>query len=416
MINILKMFKMNTEEVDVIKYEVRNINFIFPLISIIFSILILTFTILYYFEKTNFETIRASNSNIKNLTSDKGSFLNNDNLLVKFMDINKLDSINLNSRNLKSTKGVTNDFYNMEQNDQILQSSKMTVLNPINANLVEYQNIAYNFKTYSPKSYGYISMSFKCDELKPCSSVLNNDGKSIFIGNKSQIYHFINKVPPCPLFDTISDQTINSDCTSSCQSQCEVMFNNCDGFLGENIFGVNELNNLKIIDNDTTKLSKVVTVFKKDNITLDMELQSYNPSNSPCFIFTDSLSTNIDTDILKDTYSELIFKIYFNQVFLVKPYIDVYFVSYNSKTSLKNKNTSKEWKEKFGNSGLDPTTFCIYKNLDSILYDDDVFTGDSRINFSIGVQEITNEYFKVVISNNYGFKFSNSFTFRYLIY
>ena len=57
MINILKMFKMNTDEVDIIKYETRNINFIFPLISIILSILILTFTILYYFEKANFETI-----------------------------------------------------------------------------------------------------------------------------------------------------------------------------------------------------------------------------------------------------------------------------------------------------------------------------------------------------------------------
>lgn len=398
---------MDTDE-DTVIIKIRNISFIFPLISFILSITILIISILYYNEKTNYKTIKAKNADIQNLKTINGDIYNNiqsSNIYSQNIFSNEVNTDTINTNQSE----FINIFINSNNSDKI-KTNDLNVTNYVDERLVTYENIYKNIKTYNPKQFGYVSMSYKCNESNLCQSQFDPDGKMIYLSNNSQFYHFRNKIPNCVLFDSISDQIIDSSCSSKCSEKCEIMYNDCYSFANQS-----DLSSLKIIES-ATKLSKIVPIYQKNTNNIDVELQSYNPSNSPCFIFTDNTSKDINTNIINDTYSELIIKIFFNNNYGIQPYVDAYLTSYNSKTSLKNKKTNKEWKKEYGNDGANPDTFCLYKNLNSFLYEDDIFTGDSRINFGISVQEVTNEYFKIVISNNYGFKFSNSFTFTYLIY
>lgn len=392
----------NNEDQDIITYETRNVSFIFPLIIIILSILVLVFSILYYFEKNNYDSIKTKNAEIENMISKTG--ISNKNTISKNILVNDIISDEINSENISYDILST---LNLNTNDSI-KTKNLNITNDINQNEITFENLIDNIKSYNPKKFGYITMSFKCNDDYTCQSVFNPDVKMIYLGNKSQLYHFRNKIPPCVLFDSISDQTIDNRCSSACSERCTIMYNECFSFINEN-----DLKPLKVVDDIEKKFSKIVYGYKKETLSVDIELQSYNPSNSPCFIFTDNTSKEIGKDTVSDSYSELIFKIYFDSDYDYPPYVHAYFTAYNSKTSLQDKKTNKEWKE---NYSTDPQTFCVSSNLNSFLYENDIFTGDSRINFGIVVNEVTTEYFVIVISNNYGFKFSNSFTFTYLIY
>jgi len=397
---------MDNEDKDIITYETRNISFVFPLISIILSILVLTFSILYYFERNDYKNIKATDADINNMIIQTG--VSNKDIISNNIIIKNIISNEFNSENIKYKDLSTININTTSNNGNTIKIKNLNITNGINQNEITFENLIDNIKFYNPKKYGYVCMSFKCNDNYNCQSVFNPDVRMIYIGNKSQLYHFRNKIPPCVLFDSISDQTIDNRCSSMCSDRCSLMYNECFSFINEN-----DLKILKIIDDPKTNFSKIVYGYKKDTLSVDIELQSYNPSNSPCFIFTDNTSKQINEDIISDTYSELILKIYFDNEYEYIPYVNAYFTAYNSKTSLKDKKTNKEWKADF--SG-DPQSFCVSANLNSFLYEDDIFTGDSRINFSIVVNEVTTKYFIIVISNNYGFKFSNSFTFTYLIY
>ena len=321
--------------------------------------------------------------------------------------INSLDSefLNINQLNI-------DNFYNNSNSVQFLKSKSNDISNLfINENNIEQLinpvlKIENNFTNY-PNSFGFISFRYSCEPYVngnwPCQSqnytVDANNNQIIYLNGQSQYYHFRNKYPPCPLFDSISDQIVNPNCTSKCNLNCPLMVETSNAYA--------DYNTLKDLPNK-------VSINVKNSLNLDSEIQFKNFNSQNCFVFGNQVSSS---DIKSDDYCEIEHTVYFTTSFNNIPFVDVSISTASGISNIKDKITSNEWRSKYQSTiETNNFLFCFYNNLPSILYPDDVISGTTRMNVAVGVTEVTNTYFKFIVSTNYGYKLSNGYTVNYYVF
>jgi len=380
--------------------EKRNINISFSIILFFLSIACLVFSILYYNLKYNqliVNSVDSKDFTIKNFSGfnfNKISKFSSDSVSIENAEFDSLENDKTFVTNLISTQTDV-DTMTIYENDI---SSKVRFNTQ---ELFEYVNY--------PAQFGFIAFKFNCivydSNSFPCQ-ISNyftkpNVNQQIYLNNQSQLYHFKNKVPPCVLWDTISDQLVDSNCTSKCESVCQVMKDNCESF------ATNET--LKNITTDT------VSVYKKSSPEiLDMTVSLSNFSSNNCFLFGNGV---VSDDIVSDNYSESVHTVFFGKTYELNPFVEVYITSTSGISNIKNRVTSAQWKDKYKSLvNNNDYIYCFYNNLDSLVYPQDVISGTTRVNFSVGVTTVTPTYFQFKVSTNYGYKLNSGYVVKYNIY